>query len=74
MDDPLASPVRPFTRRCLIEQGFGAMSDAELRRLEGPLRFTPAVCAGLVLLGLAWRSPLLLLVLGGMGWLAAAHG
>lgn len=73
MDAPVQQPkLTSFARRCLVMQGFGALSNAELRLVSGALRFTPAVCAILVILGLALRSPTLLLVLAAMGWLGAA--
>lgn len=49
-----------FQQTCLDLQGFGGLSDADKARLSVPLRFTPALCLLLTLVGVALRSPLLL--------------
>lgn len=47
----------PFSRYALNLQGFGDLSDAERRAIEWPLRFTPAACATLVIVGTVLQWP-----------------
>jgi hypothetical protein len=46
-----------FTKDNLNKQGFGSLDDEEKSRYARPLRFTPAVAAILIVVGLALRSP-----------------
>lgn len=72
MEASVKSTVNSFTRSCLYQQGFSSLNDVELRRLNLPLRFTPAICSILVIVGLIFQSPALLFVLAGVGLLSAA--
>ena len=47
----------PFTRHCLNLQGFSDLTDAEKKAHELPLRFTPAVCGVLVIVGTTFQWP-----------------
>ncbi|MFQ5798217.1 MAG: DUF4395 domain-containing protein [Bacteroidota bacterium] len=66
------STIGSFTRSCIHAQGFSAFSDEEIVRLNLALRFTPAVCSVLMIVGLAWQLPVLLFVLAAIGWIGAA--
>ena len=61
-----------FRRACLVSEGFGRFDDAELRRLNAPLRFTPAICLLGTAAAIATRSPGLLLVLAAAAATAVA--
>ncbi len=45
-----------FRRQCLVLEGLGGLGDAELARLDLPLRFTPALCLCVTALGIVTRS------------------
>ncbi len=49
-----------FSTSCLLMQGYVGTPEEARRELGLAIRFTPAVCTGLVIAGLALRSPLLL--------------
>lgn len=66
------STIGSFTRHCIHMQGFTALSDEEIRHLNMALRFTPAVCSALIIMGLVWQSPTLLFVLAAIGLFSAA--
>lgn len=36
--------MNAFRRECLVHEGFGRLDDAQLARLDVPLRFSPALC------------------------------
>ena len=61
-----------FRRRCLVQEGFGRLDDAELTRLDLPLRFTPALCLALTAVAIATRSAAVLGVLAVSAATAAA--
>lgn len=52
--------VSVFLRHNLDEQGFVGLDDAAKSRVAWPLRFTPAVCVALIVVGLALQSPIVL--------------
>lgn len=56
-----------FQQRSLFQQGYQQYSAKELRQLEWGLRFTPAVCSLMTLYALMIASPVLLLVVAGLG-------
>lgn len=58
-----------WSRSCLTMQGYGALSDAERRRLWLGLRFAPALCLAGIATGVALASPVLLLVMAGSAFL-----
>ncbi len=66
------SAVGSFTLSCIRAQGFTALSDEEIDRLNLALRFTPPVCSALMIVGLVWQLPVLLFVQAVMGWMGAA--
>ncbi len=66
------STVSSFTRSCIRAQGFTGLSDEEIRHLNVALRFTPAACSTLVIVGLVWQLPVLLFVLAAIGSMGAA--
>lgn len=66
------STVGSFTQSCVRAQGFTELSDQEIHRLNLALRFTPAVCSALMIVGLVWQLPVLLFVLAAFGWMGAA--
>ena len=47
-----------FTKANLNKQGFGKLDDAAKSRYALPLRFTPAVAAVLIIIGLVLQSPI----------------
>lgn len=49
--------IRAATLRNLDKQGFDGLDDAAKSHQAWPLRFTPAVCVGLIVIGLALQSP-----------------
>lgn len=51
------SEIRAVTRRNLDKQGFDGLDDAAKSRQAWPLRFTPAVSVGLIVIGLTLQSP-----------------
>ena len=55
--------VSPVTRRRLEIQGFIGLSDESLREVGPWLRFTPALCTGIVMIGTVLALPALLWVL-----------
>ena len=61
-----------FTGYALTLQGFGDLSDAEKRSYELPLRFTPAVCAALVIVGTVLQWPAWQFALAGVAFWGAA--
>ncbi len=61
-----------FRRRCLVQEGFGCLGDAELARLDLPLRFTPALCLGVTALGFVMGSAVAFGLLAGLAATAAA--
>lgn len=67
METSIERKVSPFTRSCLTMQGYGTLRDEEMSRLNAALRFTPAVCAILIIVGLILQSPTLLYLTAGMG-------
>ncbi|MFQ5861074.1 MAG: DUF4395 family protein [Dehalococcoidia bacterium] len=56
----------PFTRYALNLQGFSALTDADKRAYELPLRFTPAVCSALVIVGTMLHWPVWQFALAGV--------
>ena len=61
----------PFTRHCLNLQGFNALTDAEKKAYELPLRFSPAVCTALVIVGTTLQWPVWQFAVAGVAMLAA---
>ena len=61
-----------FRRQCLVQEGFGRLGDAELARLDLPLRFTPALCLGLAALGVVTRGAVVFGLLAALAATAAA--
>jgi hypothetical protein len=55
--------ISQTTRKRLETQGFTGLDDATLAEAEPWLRFTPAVCTTLMVLGTALASPAILLTL-----------
>lgn len=47
-----------FTKDNLNKQGFGKLDDQAKSRYALPLRFTPAVCTALIVIGLVLQSPI----------------
>jgi hypothetical protein len=64
--------VTRFRRQCLVQEGFGRLDDAELTRLDLPLRFSPALCLVATAAGIATRSAAVLGLLGVLAATAAA--
>jgi hypothetical protein len=64
--------VTRFRRQCLVQEGFGRLDDAELGRLDLPLRFTPALCLALTAVGIATRSAVVFGLLAALSATAAA--
>ncbi len=65
-----------FRARCLVQEGFGQLADAQLARLDLPLRFSPALCLGLTVIGIDTRNPVifgLLAVLAATGAITRRH-
>lgn len=52
--------ITAFTKRNMVQQGFGSLDDAGKSSFAGPLRFSPGVTITLIALGLALQSPILL--------------
>ena len=67
-----SSTVNSFTRSCIYQQGFTGLDDEQIRSLNTALRFTPAVCMLLMIIGLVVQSSVLLFLLAAIGWSAAA--
>jgi hypothetical protein len=53
----MMAAVSTFTESCLAIQGYVGVPDAAKQQLALAIRFTPAVCTGLIVAGLAMRSP-----------------
>ena len=51
------SVMTRFRRQCMVEEGFGRLDDAQLARLDLPLRFSPALCLAFTTIGVVSRSP-----------------
>jgi len=71
-----ASEIACWTRANLTVQGYEGLSDADRRALWLGVRFSPALCAGGVALGLVLSSPAVLLALcatAAVGGLASNH-
>jgi len=66
-----------FQQQCLVQQGYGQFTAAQLKQMEWGLRFTPFVCALLTLYGLATQQPWVLFAVAALGvWaflVPAAH-
>ena len=65
-----------FGRRCLLRQGFVGLDEQALRRLDWPLRFTPALCLTLTAIGTVAGSAWLLgalALMAGVPTLGVAH-
>ncbi|MDQ4097273.1 MAG: DUF4395 domain-containing protein [Actinomycetota bacterium] len=65
-----------FRRQCLVQEGFGRLDDAQLAQLDLPLRFSPALCLGLMVIGIATRNPVvfgLLAALAAIGAITRRH-
>lgn len=56
-----------FQQRSLLQQGYQCYSASELKQLEWGLRFTPAVCATIALVGLVYQLPGLLMLVSALG-------
>lgn len=54
-------------QRALFQQGYQRYSPEELKQLNWGLRFTPAVCTTLSIIGLVTQTPWLLLLVASMG-------
>ena len=63
-----------FRRQCLVQEGFAPLDDAELARLDLPLRFTPALCLSLTAVAVLTGSPVVLGLLAISAATAAATG
>jgi hypothetical protein len=63
--------VSTFSDACLVMQGYVGIPEAAMRQLALAIRFTPAVCTGLIIAGLAMRSPAWL---GGIAAIALIGG
>ncbi len=61
-----------FRRQCLVQEGFGQLTDAELARLDLPLRFTPALCLVATAARIATGSAVVFGVLAALAATAAA--
>lgn len=59
--------ISATTKHNLNEQGFDNLGDAAKCRIVWPLRFTPAVSIGLIVIGLFWQSPLYMGILALIG-------
>lgn len=60
-----------FRRACLVSEGFGRLDDAELGRLNLPLRFTPGLCLLATAVAIATRSAVVFFLLAAMAAIAA---
>ena len=58
----------PFTRYALDVQGFDRLDDVEKRALERVLRFSPAVCAALVIAGTVFSMAVVAADAGGASY------
>lgn len=56
-----------FQHKCLVQQGYQGLNAGELRQLEWGLRFTPAVCSALTVVGLVLQLPALLFAVSALG-------
>ncbi len=56
-----------FQHKCLIQQGYKGLDASELRQLEWGLRFTPAVCSSITVVGLVLALPPLLFAVSALG-------
>ena len=59
-----------FQQKSLIQQGYTTFTNSELKQLEWGLRFTPAACSSLTLIGLVFQLPYLLMAVGVLGFWA----
>ncbi len=59
-----------FQHQSLIQQGYQSYTPNELKQLEWGLRFTPAVCSLITLVGLVLQLPWVLLSVSVLGFLA----
>ncbi|ALG67964.1 DUF4395 family protein [Beggiatoa leptomitoformis] len=59
-----------FQQMSLFQQGYQSYTPAELKQLEWGLRFTPAICSLITLLGLLTQQPYLLFAVSILGFLA----
>src|SRR3977135_4009313 len=62
--------LSPVGRRCLLRQGFVDLDEQALRRVDWPLRFTPALCLTLTAIGTVAGSAWLLAALAVMAGVA----
>jgi hypothetical protein len=65
-----------FGRRCLLRQGFVDLDEQALRRVDWPLRFTPALCLTLTAIGTVAGSAWLLgalALMAGVATLGITH-
>lgn len=64
----MANTAEPtFQQRNLFQQGYQSYTPAELKQLEWGLRFTPAVCSALTVIGLVYQLPTLLFAVSFLG-------
>jgi hypothetical protein len=69
-------PLSDFRRSCLVRQGFVDLGEQALRRVEWPLRFTPALCLTLTAIGTVAGSAWLLgalALMAGIATLGVTH-
>ncbi|EIJ40952.1 Rhodanese-related sulfurtransferase [Beggiatoa alba B18LD] len=59
-----------FQQMSLFQQGYQSYTPTELKQLEWGLRFTPAICSSITLIGLLTQSPLVLFAVSILGFWA----
>lgn len=59
-----------FQQKSLFQQGYQQFTPKELKQLEWGLRFTPLLCSALTAYGLVLGSPMILLIVAGLGLVA----
>lgn len=64
-------PVTPAVRRRLEAQGFCGLDDATLQQLAPWLRWSPAIGTLMMIIGVAWQSPIVLWALAATTLLGA---